>query len=78
MRAVPRVASAIQRTLPDTNETEDTRSKGEFKREDVEKALIRGMFGGKENWPGKIRSDFTDKFEQFAEWAMKSEGFTIW
>jgi hypothetical protein len=28
--------------------------------------------------PMKIRKDFTDKFEQFAEWAEKSGGFEIW
>lgn len=67
----------IQRTLSDDNKTEDARSKPEFQREDVEKALIRGMFGGQDKWPVKIRSDFTDKFEQFAEWAEKSEGFAI-
>ncbi len=35
-------------------------------------------YGGKENWPIKMRTDFTDKFEQFAEWAEKSEGFAVW
>jgi hypothetical protein len=28
-------------------------------------------------WPRKIRDDFVDKFERFAEWAEKSDGFTI-
>lgn len=78
MARVARNFVAIQRTLPDENKTEDARSKAEFNREDVEKALIRGMYGGQENWPVKIRSDLTDKFEQFAEWAEKSEGFAIW
>lgn len=29
-------------------------------------------------WPLKIRGDFADKFEAFAEWAEKSGGFKIW
>lgn len=29
-------------------------------------------------WPVKIREDFTDRYEAFAEWAIKSGGFTIW
>lgn len=28
-------------------------------------------------WPMKIREDFVVKFEQFAEWASMSNGFTI-
>jgi hypothetical protein len=28
-------------------------------------------------WPRKIRSDFVDRFEAFAEWAEKSNGFEI-
>lgn len=28
--------------------------------------------------PMKIRKDFVDKFERFAEWADKSGGFEIW
>lgn len=68
---------AVQRSLPDTSTPDDARGKSEFKREDVLGALQRGMFGGKEHWPVKIRSDFTDKFEKFAEWAEKSGGFSI-
>jgi hypothetical protein len=29
------------------------------------------------HWPQKIRTDFVDKFEQFAAWADKSQGFAI-
>lgn len=29
-------------------------------------------------WPRKIRTDFVDQFEKFAEWAEKSGGFEIW
>jgi hypothetical protein len=29
-------------------------------------------------WPVKIRTDFTDRFEAFADWAEKSGGFQIW
>jgi hypothetical protein len=28
--------------------------------------------------PMKIRKDFVDKFERFAEWADRSDGFEIW
>lgn len=28
-------------------------------------------------WPRKIREDFVDKYEKFAEWAEKSKGFKI-
>lgn len=68
---------AIQRILPEENKTEDMRSKSTFKKEDVLNALLRGMSGGKENWPVKIRSDFVNRFEEFAGWAEKSQGFSI-
>jgi len=29
-------------------------------------------------WPQKIRDDFVDKFEAFADWADQSGGFEIW
>jgi hypothetical protein len=28
-------------------------------------------------WPRKIRSDFVDRYEQFADWAERSNGFSI-
>jgi hypothetical protein len=31
-----------------------------------------------EKWPGKIRADFIDRFEKFADWAEKSGGFRIY
>lgn len=75
---------AIQRTLPDPT-PEDLASAGmrqkmSFKREDVEAILLRGMSGvaTEQPWPMKIRTDFTDQFAKFAEWAEQSEGFTIW
>lgn len=78
MARIARNFVAIQRTLPDENETDDARSKSEFTREDVAKLLVQKMHGGQEHWPVKIRADFVDKFEKFAEWADKSEGFAIW
>ena len=69
----------IQRSLPDDHVVDDLRSKNSMNREDVIKALERGMYGGgHEKWPVKIRPDFMDKFEQFAEWLDKSGGFVIW
>lgn len=35
------------------------------------------LFPGSAPWPRKIRSDFTDTFEKFADWAEISSGFTI-
>jgi hypothetical protein len=41
-------------------------------------AIQRTLKDGDENaWPMKIRSDFVDRFEKFAEWAEKSGGFSI-
>lgn len=31
-----------------------------------------------QEWPKKIRSDFVNKFEKFADWADQSKGFEIW
>lgn len=70
---------AVQRSLPTENETEDIRSKSSFDRNDVLKAIERGILGSsEEKWPVKIREDFTDNFEKFAVWAVKSGGFAIW
>lgn len=83
MARVARNFVAIQRTLPDPSPDElkgaGYRQKTEFKREDVEALLARGLAGGTaEPWPMKIRADFTDQFERFATWADQSKGFTIW
>jgi hypothetical protein len=82
MARIARNLVAIQRTLPDPTPEElkgaGYAQKTTFQREDVEEMLLRAMGGGKENWPMKIRTDFTDKFEQFADWADKSGGFKIW
>jgi hypothetical protein len=82
MARVARNFVAIQRTLPEPSPDElvgaGVQQKASFKREDVEQMLLRAMGGGKANWPMKIRSDFTDRFEQFAAWAERSDGFAIW
>lgn len=31
-----------------------------------------------QNWPRKIREDWVDQLEKFADWAEKSGGFEIW
>lgn len=77
MARIARNFAAIQATLPDRNAAEDARSKAEFNRDDLSAALLRGMFGTKENWPVKIRVDFTQTFIEFADWADKSGGFAI-
>lgn len=82
MARVARNYVAIQRTLPEPSPEElataGLRQKMSFKREDVEAMLMHAMSGGgQEQWPLKIRKDFTDKFEEFADWAERSEGFEI-
>jgi hypothetical protein len=74
---------AIQRTLPEENMSEGiagTKGKEGFRREDLERTLIAVMNDVRpdEKWPRKIRADFVDKFEKFAEWAENSGGFEIW
>lgn len=78
MARIARNFVAIQRTLPDENKTEDMRSKASFVKQDIEAMLINAMHGNSnEPWPVKVRTDFTVKFEKFAEWAEQSDGFTI-
>lgn len=72
---------AIQRSLPEENKVAGiTSGKPSMDREDVVKALMLGMHGIRDNgdpWPVKVREDFVDKFEAFAEWAPRSGGFRI-
>lgn len=77
MARIARNFVAIQRLIPGENTPDDARGKSVFKKEDVEAIMMRGMFGGKEVWPVKVRVDFTDKIEAFADWAEKSGGFKI-
>ena len=79
MARIARNVVLIQRTLPNENLGEGYASKPEFKRKDVEKMLLKAMSGaGPGPWPMKIRPDFVEKFEKFADWAEKSGGFEIW
>lgn len=73
---------AIQKSLPEDNRPGGATIEGSaegFKKDDVMKALIRGMHGNVQTgpWPVKIRDDFTEKFERFAEWMETSGGFKI-
>lgn len=78
MARIARNFVAVQRRLPDDNKPQDARGKAEFKRDDLVALMNKAMFGGStEPWPVKIREDFTDKFEKFADWAEKSGGFAI-
>lgn len=56
---------AIQRSIPDLSPEQE--------------ALADDMNAPdwKRPWPRKIRTDFVDRFEEFAEWAEKSGGFAI-
>lgn len=83
MARVARNVVAIQRLLPDPTPEELAGAgwtrKTSFKREDVEQLLMRAMSDAKPGpWPVKIRTDFTDLFEKFADWADRSNGFAIW
>ena len=79
MARIARNVVLIQRTLPDENLGEGYASKPSFKREDVEKMLMKAMSDAEPGpWPIKIRADFVDKFEKFADWMEKSGGFEIW
>lgn len=79
MARIARNFVLIQRTLPDENATEGMESKAEFKRDDVMKLMQEAMHpGSRKKWPVKIRPDFIDKFEKFANWMEKSGGFEIW
>ena len=79
MARIARNFVTIQRTLPDENTSDGIEGKAEFKRDDVLALMQRAMHPtAPPKWPTKIRTDFTDRFEQFAEWAEKSEGFEIW
>jgi len=79
MARVARNFVAVQRSLPDENLAKGSiEGQKEFRKEDVLEALMRGMHGGQPGpWPKKIRTDFTDRFEKFAEWAETSGGFEI-
>ena len=78
MARIARNYVAVQRTLPDENATDGMESKAEFKRDDVVKLMQKAMHpAAPEKWPVKIRTDFTNQFEEFADWAEKSGGFEI-
>ncbi len=52
---------------------------GGIGREDLLGALSKAVHGQRdEPWPRKIREDFVDLFERFADWAPKSGGFEVW
>jgi hypothetical protein len=71
---------AIQRSLPEENQSQSFVNKGVVTRDELMETLMHTMSGGpppSEAWPVKIREDFTDKFEQFADWAEKSGGFEV-
>ncbi len=73
----------VQRSLPEPDP--DSRSvvnrpEG-INRNDMLKLLAAAVSGGGprgEAWPVKLRSDFLDRYERFADWAEKSGGFEVW
>jgi hypothetical protein len=80
MARIARNVVAVQRSLPEENRGHGTTAtQMEFRREDVQELLMRAMSGAAPGpWPVKIRDDFTEKYEQFADWAEQSGGFEIW
>lgn len=79
MARIARNFVSVQRSLPDEQKGEGLESDGVFTRERLEKQLLAAMHPeAPKKWPIKIRADFVDKFEKFAEWAEKSGGFEIW
>jgi hypothetical protein len=81
MARVARNFVAIQRSLPEDNRGRlTTKTQVEFRKADVMEMLMLAMSGARKTgpWPEKIRDDFTDMFERFADWVEKSGGFEIW
>jgi hypothetical protein len=79
MARIARNFVAVQRTLPDEQKGDGMESDGVFDRARIEKLMIQAMHADSpQKWPIKIRTDFTNRFEKFAEWAEKSGGFEIW
>lgn len=84
MARIARNFAAIQRSLPEEHRggglTTSEKGREGITRDDLIAALQGAMSGqrGPEPWPLKIRDDFTEKFERFAEWADRSSGFRIW
>jgi len=79
MARIARNYIAIQRTLPDENTSEGLQGKKAFRRDDLLGLMHKAMHPeAPPAWPLKIRGDFIDKFEKFAEWAEQSGGFAIW
>lgn len=70
---------AIQRTLPEENQEQSVVNRPEgVNREQLMALLTRTVSGtDAQPWPRKIRTDFVDRFEQFAAWAEKSGGFSV-
>ncbi len=79
MARVARNFVNIQRSLPDENLGSGIPAKAEWTREDLTSALATVISGRatNEKWPAKIRADFVDRFEAFANWADRSGGFLI-
>ena len=69
----------VQRSLPTENADESVVGRKEgINREQLLELLAKTVSGGiNQKWPLKLRSDFVDRYEQFAEWADKSGGFKI-
>lgn len=72
---------AVQRSLPVPDpESRPVVDRPEgIDREGLVKLLHRTVSGGSDDpWPRKLRDDFIDKYEHFADWADKSGGFEVW
>jgi hypothetical protein len=71
----------IQRRLPEEHrgpKPGSFKTQAQLSPQEAQILLTRAMGGGEMGpWPVKIRDDFTDRIERFAEWAEMSGGFSI-
>lgn len=70
---------AIQRSLPDENADQSAVGRKTMTKDSLMEAMTKVMTGEalNEKWPVKLRADFVDGYEKFADWAEKSGGFKI-
>lgn len=70
---------AVQRSLPDSHADKSAVGRKTITKENLLEMITATVAGGSVNseWPVKLRSDFVDLYERFADWAETSGGFTI-
>jgi hypothetical protein len=79
MSRIARNLVAVQRSLPEENADQTPVGRTSVDRPTLE-GMMRQVMAGKPlntKWPVKLRADFVDRYETFAEWATRSGGFSI-